>query len=128
MTTASFTIIAHCLYKAGTIHHWMHDLGDSPPLPVSMAATVMDNSGGQRIARACMIVKSDMEATDPRMQVSMREVVDHVDAVGEVLARSDHSLILVTFKLHDPWAVLGEVDCATVFARQYTEHTVMGRA
>ena len=128
MTTATFTIVAHCLYKDGAIHHWMHDLVDSLPLPVSFAATVMDNSGGRRIAQACMIVKSDMEATDPRVQASMREVVDHVEAVGEVLAKPDHSLILVTFKLHDPWAVLGEADCATVFARQFTEHTIMGRA
>ncbi len=126
--TASFTIIAHCIYKAGVIHHWMHDLGDSSPLAVSLAATVIDNSGGQRLARACMIVKSDMAATDPRIQASIREVVDHVEAVREVLARPDHSLILVTFKLHDPLAVLDEADCTTVFARQYIEHTVLGRA
>jgi hypothetical protein len=54
--------------------------------------------------------------------------LDLVVAVKEVLERSDRSLLLVAVTQRDPLAVLGEADCKSVFLRQYTEHTVMGRA
>jgi hypothetical protein len=73
-------------------------------------------------------MKTDIPLEDPRMQGYVKTVLDSVVAVKEVLERSDRSLLLVAVTQRDPLAVLGEADCKSVFLRQYTEHTVMGRA
>jgi hypothetical protein len=129
LSETKFAIIGHCIYGGEIVHHWMHDMVEQPPpMPYNMAATVMDNTDGQRVARACVVFKSDMPADHPQMEAYAIQMVEHIEAVGEMLERPNHTLLLVTFKLRDPLAVPSEDDCVTIFTRQYTEHTVMGRA
>lgn len=129
MTEAHVAIVAHCTYDGLSVHHWMHEIPeDAPAMPFNMAVTIMDNSGGQRRARAGMILKADVPANHVQMQDFVKHAVDDVEAVRDILAQPEHSLLLVAFKQHDPLSVLGESDCLSVFVRQYTEHTVLGNA
>ena len=129
LSKANFAIIGHCIYGGEIVHHWMHDMPEQPPpMPYNMAATVMDNSDGQRVARACVVFKADIAAENPQMEAYAMQMVEHIEAVSEILERPHHTLLLVTFKLRDPLSVPDEDDCVTVFTRQYTEHTIMGRA
>ncbi len=126
---ANFAIIGHCIFGGEIVHHWMHDMPEQPPpMPFNLAATVMGNAHGQRIARACVIFKADIPADHPQMEAYAVQMVEHIEAVSEILERPKHTLLLVTFKLREPLAVPDEADCLTIFTRQYTEHTVAGSA
>jgi len=129
LNKAHFAIIAHCVFEGGSIHHWMHNHpGELPSMPYNLAATVMDKTGGQSIARACIIFKCDMPADDPQMGKYISTVVNSVNEIGSLLARPAHFLLLVAFKMSDPQALPNEIHCLRVFTRQNLEHSVQGSA
>lgn len=99
-----------------------------PPMPFNFVATIMDNTDGQRIGRACVIFKADIPSDHPKMEEYAIQMVEHIEAVSKILERPKHTLLLVTFRLRDPLTVPDEDDCLTIFTRQYTEHTALGRA
>lgn len=126
---AHFAIVAHCIFEGGTIHHWMHThSAELPPMPFNIAATVMDKTGGQRVARACIIFKCDIPANHPQMGEYIGSIMNGVKEIGSLLTKPAHSLLLVEFKMRDPEALPDEEDCLQVFARQNMEHSVQGSA
>lgn len=97
-------------------------------MPHNFVASVMDDRNGQRGIRGSVIFKSDVGADHPGMAAFTRQVMETIPAFADMLEDYAQTVVLVSFAIRDPLAILDGDDCKSVFTRQYTEHVTEGRA
>jgi hypothetical protein len=85
-------------------------------------------AAGRRLIRGSVIFKSDEPAGHPQMEEFARTLVKSIPTFAEVLLDEGQSVIRVSFRLREPFAIPGESDCESVFLRQFTQHQKSGEA